>query len=172
MQTFLPYPDFAKSARVLDNKRLGKQRGETLQIFQAMLSRRVLSHTTEVGPRGGIRKVDLPREEWTIEHTYVGWANHPATKMWQNEGFALLEYQTAICNEWVSRGYKDTCLAKTEMVFLDAVDVVNMGMGAPRWVGDEAFHASHRSALLRKNPEWYGQWGWTERDDLEYVWPR
>ncbi len=26
MQTFLPYPDFTKSAQCLDNKRLGKQR--------------------------------------------------------------------------------------------------------------------------------------------------
>lgn len=26
MQTFLPFPDFKQSARVLDNKRLGKQR--------------------------------------------------------------------------------------------------------------------------------------------------
>jgi hypothetical protein len=41
----------------------------------------------------------------------------------------------------------------------------------PPWLGDEAFHASHRSNLLRKNPEWYGQFGWTEPDDLPYVWP-
>ena len=33
MQTFLPYPDFARSARVLDRKRLGKQRVETLQVL-------------------------------------------------------------------------------------------------------------------------------------------
>jgi len=30
MQTFLPYPGFADSARVLDRRRLGKQRGEAL----------------------------------------------------------------------------------------------------------------------------------------------
>ena len=33
MQTFLPYSDFEKTARCLDNKRLGKQRVETLQIL-------------------------------------------------------------------------------------------------------------------------------------------
>lgn len=38
MQTFLPYPDYIESARVLDNKRLGKQRVETLQIMHALLS--------------------------------------------------------------------------------------------------------------------------------------
>lgn len=36
MQTFLPFPDFNKSAQVLDRMRLGKQRVETLQILQAL----------------------------------------------------------------------------------------------------------------------------------------
>lgn len=39
------------------------------------------------------------------------------------------------------------------------------------WLGDPAFHASHRSNLLRKNAEHYGAFGWTESPDLEYVWP-
>jgi hypothetical protein len=36
MQTFLPYNDFVKSARVLDYKRLGKQRVEGMQIINAI----------------------------------------------------------------------------------------------------------------------------------------
>ena len=36
MQTFLPYPDFHQSVRVLDTKRLGKQRVECMQILNAM----------------------------------------------------------------------------------------------------------------------------------------
>ena len=36
MQTFLPYPNFVDSALVLDDKRLGKQRVETKQIFTAL----------------------------------------------------------------------------------------------------------------------------------------
>lgn len=34
MQTFLPYPDFKKSSKVLDNKRLGRQRAEVLTILR------------------------------------------------------------------------------------------------------------------------------------------
>lgn len=34
MQTFLPYPDFVLSARVLDRQRLGKQRVEVLQLLK------------------------------------------------------------------------------------------------------------------------------------------
>ena len=36
MQTFLPYPDFKKSAKCLDYKRLGKQRCESWQIYLAL----------------------------------------------------------------------------------------------------------------------------------------
>src|SRR5947208_1979490 len=36
MQTFLPYADFERSARVLDRKRLGKQRVETIQVVRAL----------------------------------------------------------------------------------------------------------------------------------------
>ena len=36
MQTFLPYPEFDKSAAVLDRRRLGKQRVEAYQIMRAL----------------------------------------------------------------------------------------------------------------------------------------
>jgi hypothetical protein len=36
MQTFLPYPDFIKSAQCLDYKRLGKQRVECMQLLKAL----------------------------------------------------------------------------------------------------------------------------------------
>lgn len=36
MQTFLPYPNFKKSAKTLDYRRLGKQRVEAYQIYLAL----------------------------------------------------------------------------------------------------------------------------------------
>ena len=36
MQTFLPYPEFDKSAAVLDRQRLGKQRVEAYQIIRSI----------------------------------------------------------------------------------------------------------------------------------------
>jgi hypothetical protein len=190
LQTFLPYPDFAESAAVLDRMRLGKQRVETLQIAQALWGRKLMN-TFALVPTGKqkfigdefsnvddpkfwqsvTKRVDLPQTEWRIEHTSVGWANHPATKMWAGEGTALLDYQTAICGEWVSRGYKDTCLEKTEFLFLDVVNYMSMGFDGPAWLGREDVHSSHRANLLRKDPEWYGKYGWTEDPATEYVWP-
>ena len=82
MQTFLPYKDFEQSAKCLDNKRLGKQRVEVLQILNALY---------------GISN---------------GWKNHPATKMWKGSEDWLVVYGNVICAEWKSRGYKDTCAGK------------------------------------------------------------
>lgn len=44
MQTFLPYPDFDKSAAVLDRPRLGKQRVEAYQILRAITTGKGWSH--------------------------------------------------------------------------------------------------------------------------------
>lgn len=134
MQTFVPYPDFAKSAAVLDMKRLGKQRVETLQILNALT---------------GASK---------------GWVNHPATRMWRGHTEALCAYGVAICDAWTAKGYQDTCKAK--MMNLVAPSSLSM----PSWWGDPVVHASHRSNLLRKDPEFYSQFGWDEPHDLPYEW--
>jgi hypothetical protein len=138
MQTFLPYESYKKSAAVLDNKRLGKQRVETLQIMKALV---------------------LPE---------YGWKNHPAVKMWEKCEVSLMTYQIAICDEWTRRGFKDTCKNKTLDILIKHMPY---HLPAPFWCMDERVFASHRSNLLRKDPEWYGQFGWTEPDDLEYFWP-
>lgn len=134
MQTFLPYPDFAESARVLDRQRLGKQRVETLQLLKAL---------------AGETK---------------GWVNHPAAQMWRGHENALVQYGIAVCDEWTARGYKDSCREK----------IAAYGCGAPlvmpSWWGREDVHASHRSNLLRKDAKHYGQFGWSEPDNMEYVW--
>lgn len=144
MQTFLPYKDFHESARVLDRARLGKQRVENLQILKAML---------------GLSK---------------GWSNHPAVKMWEGCEVKFLEYHWAICGEWTDvRGYKDTCREKFELLLLDHYPDHSNGYGdkAPQWLGDEDFHRAHQSNLLRKDPDYYGQFFEDVPDDLEYVWP-
>ena len=82
MQTFLPYSDFAATAKVLDYRRLGKQRVETYQIIKAL-----------------------------TEPNY-GWKNHPAVKQWEGHVGLLAEYGTIICKEWINRGYKDTMLER------------------------------------------------------------
>jgi len=80
MQTFLPYPDIEKSLKVLDSKRLGKQRVEAFQILNIILNRT----------------------------STKGWKNHPAIRMWKNHPNALKFYLNKAIKEWISRGYKNT----------------------------------------------------------------
>lgn len=140
MQTFLPSPDYTETARILDYRRLGKQRVECKQILMAM------------------------------NKNSGGWRNHPATKMWRGHEVELCQYAKAMCEEWIKRGYKDSLLP----FFTAAHDqYVSDGRNEtpPAWLGEDDVHASHRSNLLRKDPEYYGKFGWTEGAGLEYVWP-
>lgn len=97
-----------------------------------------------------------------------GWRNHPAARMWRGHEGSLAVYGNEVCHEWIRRGYKDSVrekILKHMLPFLFKPTLL------PSWLGDEAFHASHRSNLLRKDPAWYGQFGWTEPSNLPYVWP-
>lgn len=148
MQTFLPYAEFEATAHVLDLKRLGKQRVECLQI---------------------VRGLTIP--------TY-GWRHHPAVKMWRGHLEALGRYSLTCCEVWVGRGHADSCAA-TLVADLSAVGVSRIRDQSelaaagelPPWLGDEDFHRSHQSSLVRKDPAHYRALFPTVPDDLPYVWP-
>jgi hypothetical protein len=95
--------------------------------------------------------------------TTGGWKNHPAVRMWRGHEDFLKLYTNAMIREWIYRGYKNNMLMYIEK------RIINPAI--PKWFGNESFHASHRSNLLRKDKEYYGQFGWTEPSDLPYVWP-
>lgn len=134
MQVFVPELDFRSIAQVLDYRRLGKQRVETMQILRANL--------------------DLT----------LGWKNHPASRMWADNLAGLSAYGIAMCEEWVWRGYKDTCAEKIRaLVEPDPTDL-------PVWWGRQDIVDSHRSNLVRKAPEFYGDLWAGVPDDLPYVW--
>ncbi len=82
--------------------------------------------------------------------------------MWEGYTTALTLYMNLCIREWVRRGYKNN---------MPEEYVDNGSLVYPSWLGDAEFHASHRSNLLRKDKEWYGQFGWEESPDLPYVWP-
>jgi hypothetical protein len=135
MQTFLPFPDFTQSSKCLDDKRLGKQRVECLQILQTL--------------KNG-----------------SGWINHPAVQMWKGYENALIEYGIAICTEWKSRGFNDTCLDKIRQ-FKSSKPLIK-----PSFINNKKFHDSHKSNLLRKKPEYYSKFNWSVPRDLQYIWPK
>ncbi|MBB2910506.1 hypothetical protein FHS43_001769 [Streptosporangium becharense] len=149
MQTFLPYPDFAGTARVLDPRRLGKQRVETLQVLRAL---------TVPG---------------------YGWRHHPAVRMWAGYEEALVRYGLEVCGQWCSTGRADTCAGTLARELAERCGIsvprsqpqLETAAELPPWLGDDDLHRSHRSALLRKDPGFYGPLFGDEPADLPYVWP-
>ena len=150
MQTFLPHESFFKSAACLDFRRLGKQRVEALQILNVLAGRS------------------------------KGWRKHPAIRMWRGYETALAFYKDLCIEEWSRRGYQNTmtygyphisdCLPFTLSMGEDYC-LASRAVKLPQWLGDEALHASHRSNLLRKDPDFYSQYKWREPPNLSYIWP-
>lgn len=150
MQTFLPHADFELSARVLDSRRLNKQRVECKQIVKAL-----------TGPE-------------------YGWQNHPAVKMWRGHLGSLIYYALEVCRECDRRGIADNVdqkawfrrrlaeLGKRSREVAGPLEPIGLSEPPP-WLGDPDFHASHRSNLKRKDPEHYVYDGLP--DDIAYVWP-
>ena len=89
-----------------------------------------------------------------------GWVNHPAVKMWRGFSSALIEYRNIIIQEWISRGYNNN------MKILSVEKIVY-----PKWLGNNSFHSSHKSNLLRKDYSYYSKYGWNETTNLPYIWP-
>jgi hypothetical protein len=80
LQTFLPYSDFVASIKCLDDKRLGKQRVEAMQILNIL----------------------------TGKNATAAWKNHPAVRMWKGYEEALKWYHNLSIDEWIHRGKNNT----------------------------------------------------------------
>ena len=95
-----------------------------------------------------------------------GWPNHPASKMWSGFKIALSEYCLACLRELTKRGRH----YQTHIDFF--TEIRNSGdLVLPKWLGDEAFHRSHQSNLLRKDKAYYSKYFTDVPDDLPYIWP-
>ena len=90
-----------------------------------------------------------------------GWRNHPVTLMWTGYESALKLYQNITIREWIRRGYKNN---------MQYEEIEPGSVVMPSWFGNEQFHRSHKSNLLRKDFGHYSQY-FDEPVDLEYYWP-
>jgi hypothetical protein len=144
VQTFLPYPSFVRTARVLDVRRLGKQRVEVLQILRAL---------------------HVPG---------YGWRHHPVVRMWRGCDAALACYGLTIVERWRALGHADTVMPQLVAYLADGVvtqrDLERQGL-LPWWLGWRPLHRSHQSALVRKDAGHYRRHFPAVPDDLPYVWP-
>lgn len=110
-------------------------------------------------------------ETWQILRALAGdtkgWVNHPASKMWRGHEMALAQYGLVMCEEWKARGYNDTMTERFVEICGSTSEVFTM----PAWLGDEKFHTSHQSNLVRKDPIYYTPLFPGVPPDLDYYWP-
>ena len=132
MQTFLPYKDFVKVAKVLDNRRLNKQILECYQVLN------VLSNPSPT----------------------AGWRNHPAVKMWRGHEFALYNYAMIMVSEADARSIR-TEKNTINLLRLRSDHGNSWGMGKPEWMSDKKIMkrvtTTHKANLFKKEPESYPQ---------------
>lgn len=145
MQTFLPSTDPVRCARILDSARLNKQRLEGLQILQAL-------HADD--------------------HPY---AHHPAVVMWRDHATALAcWYLGPICDECNRRGIADHARVRDRIAdFADTAEAFNGIYPLPWWMGNEAFHRSHRRNLGYKDEAYIRKFNirYMPEGKPPYVWP-
>lgn len=75
-------------------------------------------------------------------------------------------YHDTMVKEWINRGFKNNM----PLLFTGRERKSEF----PSWLqGDSAARLvdSHRSNLLRKDPVFYGKYGWDVPPDLPYYWP-
>jgi hypothetical protein len=84
-------------------------------------------------------------------------------------------YGLAVVRAWQARGHADSTYQliaefAPEVEHLTQADLADAGL-LPSWLGDGRLHLSHRSALVRKNPDFYRPVFGDVPDDLPYHWP-
>lgn len=137
MQTFVTHFSNAETAHVLDDRRLGKQRVEALQILQS------------------------------LKRKSGAWYSHPAVQMWKGYERGLAYYGMTMCDEWRNkRKFNDTTWDK----FFDSLDGNFAAPAQPVWRRDIRLLTSHRSNLVRKDPDFYGPRFPETPENMPYLW--
>lgn len=149
MQTFLPFADFSETATVLSDRELASCGDDSFRILEAL---------------AGIER---------------RWVHHPAVVMWRGCEFTLSRYAVTVMREYGRRITASWAAASQEKRVLDlAEDALRMGVwtpdkndGTPWWLGNEGFHLSHRSNLVRMNANLYRRYWPDVSADLQIIWP-
>lgn len=127
MQTFMTHMSFGRTARALDDRRLGKQRLEAMQTLDQ------------------------------ITMGQGGYPNHPINRAWTGYEYGLAVYGMFMCLEWTSRGFADNMIFKFHDAVEEMRKEMEAGerllFENPPWLDDKDILRSHRSNLVRKQRE-------------------
>lgn len=114
-------------------------------------------------------RIRLGNQIWREGKTLLGggWPNHPVSKMWKGYEHQLCLYCVAGLYALAERGHH----YPTWFAYFNEQMLHVPFTPPPPWLGDERLHSSHRANLLRKDEDYYSQFGWTEEPTEGYYWP-
>lgn len=94
---------------------------------------------------------------------------HISQDGWIGYEYALGVYGMSACSEWQNkRGHRDSLAFEIHRI----LEYVPHDFEMPPWMEDLNFHRSHRSYLIRKNPEHYAdRWPKTP-ENMPLFWPQ
>lgn len=188
MQTFLTCPDFFKTAQQLDNQRLRKQRIETKQIYKALIgeSKGWKNHPALNYWRGYEKVLLCYGYNISQECVRRGFLGDDYYRLNGKYDYQLL----FDCPAWFSR--RDIFAShRSRLLFKGRVDAVcktlktgmklksiNSWLKIGNFPTKNSLQHRHVEYLedychalgLNIGPNWYGQFGWSEPDNLPYVW--
>jgi hypothetical protein len=114
-----------------------------------------------------------------------GWLWHPSVTMWVGNEQLLAHIAHAVNEEWaqqVASAKGETRQSMTSIVAKYWDEMRDLGFkiaeikyqpaDRPWWWGNKKFHRCERSALLRRNKDWYGQFFIKTPNDLCEMWPK
>ena len=145
---WIPFANFRMTTHVLDARTLGRQ----LFVCADVLETHVQSCR-----RKGHRAETL--------HALM-WRDYPG---------AIIRMMVCALQEIRLRGYPqplpDPRTAEGQRLYLVGEEISSRLDEIPPWLGSGSLHASHRSRLLREDPEWYMQFDWRELPSGDLEWP-
>lgn len=141
MLTFMPFDDFAWSARSLADEELDIQRDHNLQIMSHLLVGDEMDHPA-VKMWEGYERALLAYQQAVC-----------------NEWSSVRGHQDDFWDK--------TRLMFLDVI----VDPMATPLIPPHWIGVTEIHISHQSTLLRNNKEYYRKKFPGIRDDHPYIWP-
>lgn len=190
MQTFLPLPpkrldtpvrysadavitwSYEDTFKLLDRQRLGKQRVEALQIYQSLTGSGTVWANHPISKMWKDNKIGLLKYglECCLEWKGRGYTDNIAHRF-----IKYIDHEVHLAFHFGINDRRGKLVVDKKFGSLLTGDVVHdlevIGVyDLPWWMGDEEFHQSHRSNLLRKMPEHYRQYWSDEPDDIPYVW--
>lgn len=153
VNTFLPFPSFTRSARVLDGARLNKQRLEVTWILKALN-----------GAKGYSRH---PATRMWAGHEFalISYGLHVHDELTRRKVPDREDLEGLMCDF--------APFSRVDGLRLTPRQLKEKGW-LPWWFGWRRFHQSHRSNLFRKDPNHYMNFHDYEGvgPDLPYIWPR